>query len=108
MPPTMKDLILRLKKRGTDTKDKIIERFRRAYKEINELSKYNYVVVNDDLDEATRKVNSIIIAQKCMVDRIEEVYLNNPEETKSTLKEHEDGKLWIHSGDLGHLIKILI
>lgn len=80
MPPTMKDIILRLKKRGTETDDKILKRFKRAYQEINELSKYNYVVVNDELDKATKKVNSIIEAQKCMVDRIEEVYLNNPEE----------------------------
>lgn len=80
MPPTMKDLVLRLKKRGTETNDKILERFRKAYQEINELSKYNYVVVNDELDNATKKVNAIIEAQKCMVDRIEEVYLNNPEE----------------------------
>lgn len=80
MPPTMKDLIIRLQKRGTESMPKIIERFKKAYKEINEVTKYNYVVVNDDLDEATRKVNSIIEAQKCMVERIEEVYLNNPEE----------------------------
>lgn len=80
MPPTMKDLVYRLKKRGTETNDKIIERFKKAYKEINELSKYNYVVVNDDLDKSTRKVNSIIEAQKCRVDRIEDVYLNNAEE----------------------------
>lgn len=80
MTPTMKDLVLRLKKRGTETDDKILKRFKKAYQEINELSKYNYVVVNDDLDNATRKVNSIIEAGKCMVDRIEEIYLNNPEE----------------------------
>lgn len=80
MPPTMKDLIKRLKKRGTEDNEKIIKRFKKAYQEINELSKYNYVVVNDELDKATKKVNSIIEAQKCMVDRIEEVYLNNPEE----------------------------
>lgn len=80
MPPTMKDLILRQKKRNSDSNDKIIKRFKRAYQEINELSKYNYVVVNDELDNATRKVNSIIIAQKCMVDKIEEVYLKTPEE----------------------------
>ncbi len=80
MPPTMKDLVLRLKKRGTESDDKILRRFKKAYQEVNEVSKYNYVVVNDDLDKATRKVNAIIEAQKCMVDRIEEVYLNNPEE----------------------------
>lgn len=94
MPPTMKDIILRLKKRGTETNDKILKRFKRAYQEINELSKYNYVVVNDELDKATKKVNSIIEAQKCMVDRIEEVYLNNPEE-----EIHElliDNKLFIN------------
>ena len=80
MPPTMKDLILRLKKRGTETDEKIIKRFKKAYQEINELSKYNYVVINDELDNATKKVNSIIEAQKCMIDKIEEVYLNTPEE----------------------------
>lgn len=80
MPPTMKDLIIRLKKRGTENNNKIIDRFKKAYKEINELSKYNYVVVNDEIDNASRKVNSIIEAEKCMVSRIEDVYLNNPEE----------------------------
>lgn len=80
MPPSMKELIKRLKLRGTDSNDKILKRFKKAYQEINEVSKYNYVVVNDDLDVATKKVNSIIEAQKCMVDRIEEVYLNNKEE----------------------------
>ncbi len=80
MPPTMRELIKRLTKRGTETNSKIIERFKKAYKEINEITKYNYVVVNDELDKATKKVCAIIDAQKCSVDRIEEVYLNNPEE----------------------------
>ena len=30
-------------------------------------------------------------------------YLNNPEETANILRRHEDGLLWIHSGDLGHI-----
>ncbi len=29
-------------------------------------------------------------------------YLNNPEETASTLKVHDDGKVWLHTGDLGY------
>lgn len=80
MPPSLKTLVKRLKKRGTDSKDKIIERFHTAYKEINEVSKYNYVVINDDLEEAVNKVDSIIKAEKCRVDRIEEVYLDTKEE----------------------------
>lgn len=80
MPPSLKTLVKRLKKRNTDSNDKIIERFNTAYKEINEVSKYNYVVVNDDLEEAIDKVEAIIKATKCRVDRIEEVYLDTKEE----------------------------
>ena len=80
MPPSMEILIKRLKDRGTDSKEKILERFYTAYKEINEVTKYNYVVVNDNLDEAIEKVEAILKAEKCRVDRIEDVELNNDEE----------------------------
>lgn len=80
MPPSLKTLVKRLKKRGTDSNDKIIERFHTAYKEINEVTKYNYVVINDDLKDAITKVEAIIQAEKCRVDRIEEVYLDTKEE----------------------------
>lgn len=80
MPPSIKVLVERLKKRKTDSYEKMLERFHTAYKEINEVTKYNYVVVNDDLDEAIAKVEAIIKAEKCRVDRIEEVYLDTKEE----------------------------
>ncbi len=80
MPPSLKELVRRLKKRGTDTDEKIMERFKKAYQEINEVKKYNYVVVNDDIDVATSKVEAIIKAEKCRVDRIEDVYLDTKEE----------------------------
>lgn len=80
MPPSMEELKTRLVNRGTDSHDKIISRFKTAYQEINEVTKYNYVVVNDEIDRAVNKVNSILLAEKCRVDRIEEVFLNNQEE----------------------------
>ncbi len=80
MPPSLKIMVQRLKKRGTDSPEKILERFRRAYQEINDVTKYNYVVVNDDLDKAIDKVEAILKAEKCRVDRIEEVYLDTKEE----------------------------
>lgn len=80
MPPSLKILVKRLKNRGTDSKEKILERFHTAYKEINEVTKYNYVVVNDKLEETIEKVEAIIKAEKCRVDRIEEVYLDTKEE----------------------------
>lgn len=80
MPPSMKILKERLTNRGTETEEKVLERFKTAYKEINEFTKYNYVVVNDEVEKAVDKVESIIKAEKCRVDRIEEVFLNSPEE----------------------------
>lgn len=80
MPPNMEILRKRLVGRKTDKKDAIIERFKKAYQEINEYTNYNYVVVNDEIDDAVLKVNSIIQAEKCRVDRIEALYLGNEEE----------------------------
>ena len=90
MPPSLKTLVKRLKKRGTDSNDKIIERFHTAYKEINEVTKYNYVLINDDLKDAITKVEAIIQAEKCRVDRIEEVYLDTKEEEIHELLMEED------------------
>ena len=80
MPPSEKELLKRLKNRKTEEKEKIVERFNIAYKEINEVSKYNYVVVNDLLEDAVDKVEAIIKAEKCRVDRIEEMLVSNKEE----------------------------
>lgn len=80
MPPSMKELKSRLENRNTETKEKVLSRFKIAYKEINEFSKYNYVVVNDNLNEAVNKVESIIVSTNCRVDRIEELDLDNMEE----------------------------
>ena len=90
MPPSLKTMVKRLQNRKTDSKDKIIERFKQAYKEINEITQYNYVVVNDNLDEAVNKVEAIIKAEKCRVDRIEEVYLDTKEEEIHELLMEED------------------
>ncbi len=90
LPPSLKILLYRLKKRNTDSNEKIIERFHTAYQEINEVSKYNYVVVNDTLEEAVEKVEAIIKAEKCRVDRIEEIYLDTKEEEIHELLMKED------------------
>ncbi|MDD2203582.1 MAG: guanylate kinase [Bacilli bacterium] len=80
LPPSMKELKRRLISRGTESKEKMIERFKASYKEINEITKYNYVVVNDNIEDAIKKINAIMVAEKCRVDRIEDVALNNLEE----------------------------
>lgn len=80
MPPSMKELKKRLVGRGTESKEKVLSRFKTAYQEINNVTKYNYVVTNDDVESAVLKMSAILLSEKCRVDRIEEVYLNNEEE----------------------------
>ena len=80
LPPSMKELRKRLVNRGTDSMEKILSRFQIAYQEINEVTKYNYVVINDEIEKATNKVNAILLSERCRVDRIEDIYLNNMEE----------------------------
>lgn len=80
LPPSMRELQRRLEGRGTETKDAITKRFKTAYKELNEVTKYNYVVINEVVSEAAHKVNSILESEKCRVDRIEETYLHSLEE----------------------------
>lgn len=90
MPPSLKTLVKRLKGRGTESNDKIIKRFHEAYKEINEVTKYNYVVVNDEIQDTVNTIEAIIKAEKCRVDRIEEVYLDTKEEEIHELLMQED------------------
>lgn len=72
LPPSMEELKQRIIKRGSETEESLMTRFKNAYKEINYVSKYNYAVVNDQLEIAVTKVESIIAAEKCRVDRIKE------------------------------------
>lgn len=80
MAPSMTEVKKRIKMRGMENNEQIIARFKVAYNEINEINQYNYVVVNDDLDMAVKKVEAILISEKLRVDRIEEVSVENEEE----------------------------
>ncbi|MDP9750034.1 guanylate kinase [Thermoanaerobacter pentosaceus] len=75
LPPSMEELKNRIKKRGTETEEEIIKRFKSAYEELNYVSRYNYVVINDSIEEAVEKIRAIIIAEKCRVDRNKDLYL---------------------------------
>ncbi len=79
LPPSMEELKNRIIKRGSETEESLMLRFKSAYKEINFVSKYNYAVVNDEIDEAVSKIESIITAEKCRVDRIKHSILDSKE-----------------------------
>jgi len=80
MAPSMEIVKERIKSRNTEDSEQIIKRFKRAYQEINEINKYNYVVINDVVDTAVSKVEAILLSEKCRVDRIEEIEMESEEE----------------------------
>jgi guanylate kinase len=75
----MEELKQRIIKRGSETQESLMTRFKNAYQEINYVSKYNYAVVNDEVDTAVEKIEGIIVAEKCRVDRIKDTILDSKE-----------------------------
>lgn len=64
-PPSLVELERRLRGRGTDTERAIEGRLIRARQEYQEADFYDYLIVNDDVDNAAAKLNAIIEAEHC-------------------------------------------
>lgn len=64
LPPSMQILKERLKSRGTDNEAALEKRIDSAYSEIDHWPKYDYVIVNQDLDRAIVDVKSIIRTER--------------------------------------------
>lgn len=72
IPPSIDELRKRLEKRGTDTPRAIEARLIRARQEYAEATFYDYIIINDDADEAADELSAIITAEHCVAaDRIE-------------------------------------
>ncbi len=65
IPPSRAELARRLKNRGTDNSGDIEHRLQSAEREIKEIRKYDYLVINDDLGDAVKRICAIIIAERC-------------------------------------------
>ncbi len=70
LPPSLEELKQRIIKRGSESPESLMTRFSCASKEIGFASKYDYAVVNDTVSEAVKKIEGIIIAEKCQVRRV--------------------------------------
>lgn len=79
-PPSLDELKNRIVNRGTESDDLVVNRLKEAKKEINMMSEYDYVVVNDNVDHAVEKVQAIITSEHCKRERIETQYKQIMEE----------------------------
>lgn len=69
VPPNAKELENRLIGRGTEEVDTIKKRLKRAAEETEYIDNYEYIVVNDNLDDAVRDIHHIIQAASHKKDR---------------------------------------
>lgn len=69
LPPSMEALTERLTGRGTDSEDEIVKRLKNAENEMLVAPKYDYVVVNDEVKDCTKRLLSIILAETSRTTR---------------------------------------
>ena len=68
-PPSAKELKKRLTQRGTETEEKIRKRLKRAAEEAVGVENYDYILINDDLEEAVLRLHRLIQDQHMRVGR---------------------------------------
>lgn len=76
MPPSLKELERRLKTRGTDSAESIERRLKSAAGEMEIAERYNYIVVNEQVEQAVEQIAAIIDAEHCRVGRNKEIIDN--------------------------------
>jgi len=71
-PPSYQTLGERLKRRGTETEEKIQRRLETARKEIKYIPEFEYLIINEDLESSITNLVSIIYAERLKFDKLKE------------------------------------
>ncbi len=69
LPPCKEELKARIIKRGTETPETVQKRLANLEKELDVVNEYDYVIINDSLQEAMDKLKAIFTAEKCRTQR---------------------------------------
>lgn len=70
LPPSAEVLLERLRMRQTESRQQLADRLQSALQELQSVDEYEYVVVNDDLDQALRRIGSIVDAEVSSRERV--------------------------------------
>lgn len=68
-PPSMQELEKRLRGRASDSEEIIATRLANAKKELGEIGAFDFVIINDEIEQAIESVRSIIIAERSRARR---------------------------------------
>ena len=64
LPPSLKALEERLKKRGKDNEEVIARRMAAVRQDVAHVAEFDYVIINDNLNEALRELNAVVLSAK--------------------------------------------
>ena len=70
LPPSSQELSSRLRGRGDESEEQVRIRLDYARHELSQFDGYDYLVVNDTVEQAYRRLESIIIATRCRRERM--------------------------------------
>lgn len=88
MPPSASEVYNRLKKRGTETEEVIMRRMRRGLEEAKVIDKYDFLIVNDDLEECITEVHNTVQCAKNATTRKKDLIETVIKEFEEFLKIH--------------------
>ena len=86
MPPSAQELKKRLEGRGTETKEVIDKRLKRATEEAEGIENYDFIVINDKLEECVKEMHGLILAAHETPDRNQEFIDNMRKELENFAK----------------------
>jgi len=69
MPPSYQILLERLDTRGANHSDDLKLRLNNAIRELAQFTNFDYLIINDDLDQATDELAAIVLAERSRCDR---------------------------------------
>jgi guanylate kinase len=64
LPPSYRELEIRLKKRNQDTDQEVAKRMSKAADELSHFPEYDYIVINNDLEESVKQIHAILMAER--------------------------------------------
>ena len=70
LPPSLEILEQRLRQRGEVPPQELARRLAQGHSELGEAHWYDYLVVNDDLEEAQSRLQAIVLACRCRTSRL--------------------------------------
>ena len=85
-PPTIEELRSRLTGRGTETADVIASRLRRAAEESEGMDNYDYILINDQVEDCVDQLHQIILSERGRAQRNEELINTIQEEARIFMK----------------------